>query len=47
MGSLRIGVTQRELKVVADMLDCSVRFVKPRSFKDAHSQRAICELSSR
>jgi hypothetical protein len=29
MGSLRFGVTQRKLKFVADMLDCSVRFVKP------------------
>jgi len=24
MGSLRIGVTRRELKFVADMLDCRV-----------------------
>jgi len=32
MGGLRIGVTQRELKFVTDMLECTVRFVKPRSF---------------
>jgi hypothetical protein len=25
-------MTQRELKLVADMLDCSVHFVKPGSF---------------
>jgi hypothetical protein len=45
MGSLRIGVTRRELKFVADMLDCSAGFVKPGSFNvrmHVRSVQSVC-----
>ena len=45
MGSLRVGVTRRELKFVADMLDCSAGFVKPGSFNvrmHVRSVQSVC-----
>jgi len=50
MGSLRIGVTRRELKFVADMLDCSAGFVKPGSFNvrmHVRSVQSVVALSHR